>query len=72
MIRVENNTVEVRGSDKDITYDLTILLNTLMKKHKQADTIIKCAVMSARDMIKAGINGTDLSDSVNVTLKRPR
>ena len=72
MIRVENDTVEVRGSDNDITYELTILLNTLMKKHKQADIIIKCAVMSARDMIKAGINGTDLSDGVNVTLKRPR
>jgi len=72
MIRVENNTVEVTGSDKDITYDLTLLLNTLMKKHKQADTIIKCAVMSAKQMINKGINGTDLSDGVNVTLKRPR
>lgn len=72
MLRVENNIVEVKGSDKDITYDLTILLNTLMKKHKQADTIIKCAVMSAKQMITENINGTDLSDSVNVTLKRPK
>jgi len=72
MIRVENDTVEVKGKLEDITYDLTLLLNTLMKKHKQADAIIKCAVMSAKQMINKGINGTDLSDSVNVTLKRPR
>jgi len=72
MIRVENDMVEVKGNLEDITYDLTLLLNTLMKKHKQADTIIKCAVMSAKQMINKGINGTDLSDGVNAALKRPR